>query len=65
VRLSAPAEPGAPLMLGDREVGRLGSAVVSPTFGPIGLALVRREAAPGTTVAVGEAVTAEVVELPF
>ena len=47
LRLSAPAAPGTQLTLGAREVGRLGSAVVSPTLGPIALALVRREAAPG------------------
>jgi tRNA-modifying protein YgfZ len=66
LRLSEPAEPGAVLRLGDKEVGRLTSAVVSPTHGPIGLALVRRQAAPGDTVAVGDAgTTAQVVELPF
>jgi hypothetical protein len=38
----------------------------SPALGPIGLALVRREAPPGTTVAVGEAgIAGQVVELPF
>jgi glycine cleavage system aminomethyltransferase T len=52
--------------LGDREVGRVGSSLISPAHGPIALALVRREAAPGDTVAVGEAgVTAMVVDLPF
>jgi folate-binding protein YgfZ len=61
-----PAEKGAELRLGDRPVGWLGSAVLSPTFGPIGLALVRREAEPGTTLAVGHGgATATVVELPF
>ena len=44
-----------------KEVGRLTSPVVSPTLGPIGLALVRREAPPGTTLDDGSAV----VELPF
>jgi tRNA-modifying protein YgfZ len=39
---------------------------VSPTYGPIALAIVRREAEPGTTVAVGDAAApAEVVALPF
>jgi hypothetical protein len=38
---------------------------VSPTHGPIGLALVRREAAPGDTVTVEGGATATVVELPF
>jgi folate-binding protein YgfZ len=57
---------GAELRLGERAVGRLGSFVHSPTHGPIGLALVRREAAPGDVVAVGaDGVTATVVELPF
>ncbi len=65
LRLSAPAEPGTPLIHSDREVGRLGSAVLSPRLGPIGLALVRREAPPGTTLALGDGATAEVVELPF
>ena len=66
LRLSAPAAAGAALRLGDREVGTLGSAVVSPALGAIGLAIVRREAEPGTELAVGEdGVTAEVVALPF
>jgi len=66
LRLSAPADPGAPLLLGEKEVGALGSACVSPSLGPIGLAIVRREAGPGDSLAVGEdGVTAEVVDLPF
>jgi tRNA-modifying protein YgfZ len=60
------ARPGETISLGEKEVGRLGSVGVSPAFGPIGLAILRREAEPGTTVAVGEdGVTAEVVGLPF
>jgi tRNA-modifying protein YgfZ len=66
LRLSAPAEPGSALRLGEKEVGELGGAVVSPTLGPIGLAILRREAEPGTELAVGEdGVTARVVDLPF
>ena len=66
LRLSEPAATGDALRLGEREVGRLGSSVVSPAHGPIGLAIVRREAAPGDTVAVGDGgATATVVELPF
>jgi folate-binding protein YgfZ len=66
LRLSAPAEPGAALRLGEKEVGTLGSAAVSPALGAVGLAILRREAEPGATVAVGEdGVTAEVVALPF
>ena len=64
--LSEPAPSGAPLSLGDREVGRIGSSVVSALHGPIALALVRREAEPGDTLAVGDGGTAAtVVELPF
>jgi tRNA-modifying protein YgfZ len=64
--LSGSAEHGAVLRLGEREVGRLGSYAESPRLGPIGLALVRREAAPGATLAVGDGdVSAEVVDLPF
>jgi folate-binding protein YgfZ len=66
LKLSAPAAPGASLRLGEKEVGSLGSAAVSPALGPIGLAILRREAEPGAEVAVGEdGVTAEVVALPF
>jgi folate-binding protein YgfZ len=64
LRLADPVDRGEPIRLGDREVGRVGSACVSPTFGPIALALVRREAAPGDTVEVN-GTRAEVVELPF
>jgi tRNA-modifying protein YgfZ len=66
LRLSEPAATGDALRLGEREVGRLGSSVVSPVHGPIALAIVRREASPGDTVAVGDSgVTATLVELPF
>jgi folate-binding Fe-S cluster repair protein YgfZ len=66
LRLTAPAEPGAELRLGERVVGHLTSSVLSPARGPIGLALVRREAEPGASVSVGEhRAEAEVVELPF
>jgi tRNA-modifying protein YgfZ len=66
LRLSEQVEPGATLRLGEREVGHLSSSCVSPRHGPIGLAIVRREAEPGAELAVGEAgVTARLVELPF
>jgi folate-binding protein YgfZ len=66
LELSEPGQRGDAVMLGDREVGRIGSTAVSPVHGPIALALVRREAAPGAEVAVGEAGNpAVVVEVPF
>jgi folate-binding protein YgfZ len=72
LRLSEPAPVGAALRLGERVVGQISSAAVSPTHGPIALALVRREAPVGATVEVaapggepGADASAEVVELPF
>jgi tRNA-modifying protein YgfZ len=76
LRLSEPVEPGAELLAdrrsrrstigGERAVGRLTSTVTSPSYGPIGLALVRREAEPGATLSIGERdIGAEIVELPF
>ena len=66
LRLSAPSPGGEELRLGEKVVGRVGTSVVSPAHGPIALALVRREAEPGATLAVGSGeTTATVVELPF
>ena len=64
LRLSEPAEHGEPILLGEKEVGSVGSACVSPAFGPIALARVRREASPGDEVSVAGA-PATVAELPF
>jgi folate-binding protein YgfZ len=63
--LSGPAADGDAVRLGDRELGTVGTAVLSPARGPIALAVLRREAEPGSTVEVGDAIAAEVVELPF
>jgi folate-binding protein YgfZ len=66
LRLSAPAGQGDPLVLGDREVGTVGTACLSPALGPIALAIIRREAAEGDRLGVGDGgATAEVVPLPF
>jgi folate-binding protein YgfZ len=66
LRLDGRARAGDALRLGDREVGRVGSFCVSPTRGPIALAIIRREAEPGAELAVGEdGVTGQVVDLPF
>jgi folate-binding protein YgfZ len=64
LRLAAPAAPGDPVLLGEKQVGTVSSAVVSPAHGPIALALVRREAAPGDEVLVGDT-PATVVDPPF
>jgi folate-binding protein YgfZ len=66
LRLSAPASHGEALRLGEKEVGTIGTACLSPALGPIALAIVRREADVGERLAVGGGgATAEVVELPF
>src|SRR5262245_20539853 len=66
LRLTEPAEHGAPIRLGDREVGKVGTACVSPALGPIALSVIRREAADGDLLEVGDGeTTAELVDLPF
>jgi len=66
LRLEAPVATGDAIALGDREVGRVGTAVLSPAHGPIALAVIRREAEPGARVEVGQAaVGGEVADLPF
>jgi len=64
LRLTQPAAHGDPIALGERALGVVGSACVSPVLGSIALALVRREAGPGDEVSVAGA-PATVVELPF
>jgi folate-binding protein YgfZ len=67
LRLGDPAEPGAQLTDpdGGRALGTVASSVVHPRLGPIALALVRREAPPGTLLRAEGAGDATVVELPF
>jgi folate-binding protein YgfZ len=64
LRLSEPVARGTELTLGEKVVGKVGSVVVSPDHGPIALALVRREANPGDTVAL-DGSTALIVDVPF
>jgi folate-binding protein YgfZ len=66
LRLSEPAVPGDTIVLGEREVGTVGSACVSPIHGPVALALIRREAAPDDEVLVGaNGAPAVVIDPPF
>ncbi len=60
-------EPSEPVAAGDavvsaegKEVGTIGTAVISPARGPLALAILRREAEPGAEVSVGETVKAVV-----
>jgi folate-binding protein YgfZ len=58
-----PIEAGTTVTLGERELGRVGTAVLSPASGGwVALAILRREAEPGETVAVGD-VPARVEEI--
>src|SRR5919106_2068794 len=66
LRLEQPASAGEEIRLGERQLGSIGTACVSPARGPIALAIVRREATPGDRVSVGDqGAFAELVELPF
>jgi len=68
LRFNGPVSGGDPVRLGDRELGNVGTAVLSPDAGSIGIAILRKEAEPGATVEVGSPDSpsqAEVVELPF
>lgn len=65
LRSTARLGDGEDVRLGEKVVGAVGTAVVSPAHGPIALAILRREAEPGAEVTVGAEATAEVVELPF
>jgi folate-binding protein YgfZ len=66
LRPERPVADREAITLDGRELGQVGTAVVSPALGPLALAVIRREAQPGSRVAVGESgVGAEVVALPF
>jgi folate-binding protein YgfZ len=65
LRLGAETTAGTPLLAEDREVGRVTTAALSPTLGPIALAYVHRShAEPGSNVTVGGA-PATVTALPI
>ena len=64
VRLSAPAEPGTVVTIGDEKVGKLTSYTETDS-GPFGLAYIRNKAGgAGLKVQVGE-IEAEIVDVPF
>lgn len=68
LRTRGPLADGDVVRLGERELGKVGTAVISPASGRIALAILRKEAEPGSTVSVETAdgeVAATVVELPF
>jgi folate-binding protein YgfZ len=66
LKLAGPVERGDEIRFGEKVVGEVGSTAVSPAYGPIALALVRREAEPGADVTVGgSAIDGRVAELPF
>ena len=55
---------GDPVHAGERQVGTVGTAVLSPAEGPLALAILRREAEPGARVIVGTGTPARVEEIP-
>ncbi len=55
-----PLAAGERVLLGERSLGEVGTAVVSPARGPLALAILRREAEPGAEVSVGHRETAVV-----
>ncbi len=66
--LDGPVADGDPVRLGERSLGSIGTAVISPASGRIALAILRREAEPGTVVSIESAdgeTTGTVVDLPF
>ncbi len=69
--LSAPVAAGDVVQNEDRELGAIGTAVLSPGLGPIALAILRREAEPGDLVTIGptdsdgSSASGTVVDLPF
>ena len=68
LRLDGPAADGDSVRLGERDLGSIGTSVISPASGPIALAILRKEAEPGAVVIVetsGGGTSATVVELPF
>lgn len=68
LRLEGPVESGDPVFLGERELGTIGTAVLSPASGHIALAILRKEAEPGTRVSVESATgktVATVTTLPL
>ena len=59
-------ERGAAVTLQSKEVGRIGSAIRSPRFGVIALAILHHSAwTPGTRVTIGDSGEATVSDLPF
>jgi folate-binding protein YgfZ len=60
LRAAAPVAAGDPVSAGERELGTVGTAVVSPASGALALAILRREAEPGDEVTIGASVTATV-----
>jgi len=67
IKFNGPAlSAGTSLSLGDKEVGRVSSAIRTSRFGAIGLAILHYSAwQPGTELKVGEHGTAIVADLPF
>ena len=55
-----PVSAGDSVSAGGKELGTVGTAVISPARGPLALAILRREAEPGSEVLVGDTTVATV-----
>jgi len=55
-----PVSAGDSVSAGGKELGTIGTAVISPARGPLALAILRREAEPGSEVLIGETTVATV-----
>jgi folate-binding protein YgfZ len=65
LRLEAPTSAGVVLRAGDKEIGRVTTAAVSPRLGPLALAFVHRSHFEPGTVIDAEGVAATVASLPL
>ena len=63
LRAEEPLEAGTVVTLGERELGKVGTAVLSPARGSLALAILRREAEPGAEVLVAGTTPARVEEI--
>jgi len=65
LRSETPLAVGTVLGFEGRDVATVTSSALSPRFGPVALALVRREAPVGSVVSAADGANATVTELPF
>lgn len=65
IRLKEPVEPGTPVKCEDREIGKITSIVISPAYGTLALAVIKRINNQTLTLVQVAGSDSEVVDLPF